>query len=191
MPWYSAHASLGELLVGRQIGLFHLVCYVRDGDRVFENLLDETPQGGGHGLQLRAHGPHRVRTPGAVGGLAPPAGRNSAPSRGLTAARPTGHQCQCGRVDAPSPSGRDLKLDALTTSPWGPDRLPLHRRGVSHWPRRPRPRTDAALTGNERKGLRAGVQSLARPNTAGPVGSARRIHPLEQAPPAVLLNSLF
>jgi predicted dithiol-disulfide oxidoreductase (DUF899 family) len=36
MPWYSAHASLGELLVGRQIGLFHLVCYVRDGDRVFE-----------------------------------------------------------------------------------------------------------------------------------------------------------
>jgi len=36
MPWYSAHASLDDLLVGRQIGLFHLVCYVRDGDRVFE-----------------------------------------------------------------------------------------------------------------------------------------------------------
>jgi predicted dithiol-disulfide oxidoreductase (DUF899 family) len=36
MPWYSAHASLDELLVGRQIGLFHLVCYLRDGDRVFE-----------------------------------------------------------------------------------------------------------------------------------------------------------
>jgi predicted dithiol-disulfide oxidoreductase (DUF899 family) len=36
MPWYSAHASLDALLVGRQIGLFHLVCYVRDGDRVFE-----------------------------------------------------------------------------------------------------------------------------------------------------------
>jgi predicted dithiol-disulfide oxidoreductase (DUF899 family) len=36
MPWYSAHASLDTLLVGRQIGLFHLVCYVRDGDRVFE-----------------------------------------------------------------------------------------------------------------------------------------------------------
>ena len=36
MPWYSAHASLGALLSGRQIGLFHLVCYVRDGDRVFE-----------------------------------------------------------------------------------------------------------------------------------------------------------
>ena len=36
MPWYSAHASLDTLLVGRQIGLFHLVCYLRDGDRVFE-----------------------------------------------------------------------------------------------------------------------------------------------------------
>ncbi|GAA4940969.1 putative dithiol-disulfide oxidoreductase (DUF899 family) [Nonomuraea thailandensis] len=36
MPWYSAQPSLGELLVGRQIGLMHLVCYVRDGDRVFE-----------------------------------------------------------------------------------------------------------------------------------------------------------
>src|ERR1022692_4214352 len=36
MPWYSAHASLDALLAERQIGLFHLVCYVRDGDRVFE-----------------------------------------------------------------------------------------------------------------------------------------------------------
>jgi predicted dithiol-disulfide oxidoreductase (DUF899 family) len=25
-----------ELFAGRQVGLFHLVCYVRDGDRVFE-----------------------------------------------------------------------------------------------------------------------------------------------------------
>jgi predicted dithiol-disulfide oxidoreductase (DUF899 family) len=36
MPWYSAKNSLDALLVGRQIGLFHLVCYLRDGDRVFE-----------------------------------------------------------------------------------------------------------------------------------------------------------
>ena len=36
MPWYSALDSLDALLVGRQIGLFHLVCYLRDGDRVFE-----------------------------------------------------------------------------------------------------------------------------------------------------------
>ncbi len=37
MPWYSAEDSLDALLVGRQIGLFHLVCYLRDGDRVFES----------------------------------------------------------------------------------------------------------------------------------------------------------
>jgi predicted dithiol-disulfide oxidoreductase (DUF899 family) len=36
MPWYSALDSVDALLSGRQIGLFHLVCYVRDGDRVFE-----------------------------------------------------------------------------------------------------------------------------------------------------------
>jgi predicted dithiol-disulfide oxidoreductase (DUF899 family) len=36
MPWYSAQPSLAELLVGRELGLFHLVCYLRDGDRVFE-----------------------------------------------------------------------------------------------------------------------------------------------------------
>ena len=36
MPWYSALPSLDQLLVGREIGLFHLVSYVRDGDRVFE-----------------------------------------------------------------------------------------------------------------------------------------------------------
>jgi predicted dithiol-disulfide oxidoreductase (DUF899 family) len=36
MPWYSAEPSLDALLVGRQIGLFHLVCYLRDVDRVFE-----------------------------------------------------------------------------------------------------------------------------------------------------------
>jgi predicted dithiol-disulfide oxidoreductase (DUF899 family) len=36
MPWYSAQASLDTLLVGRQIGVMHLVCYLRDGDRVFE-----------------------------------------------------------------------------------------------------------------------------------------------------------
>jgi predicted dithiol-disulfide oxidoreductase (DUF899 family) len=36
MPWYSAQDSLDTLLVGRQIGLMHLVCYLRDGDRAFE-----------------------------------------------------------------------------------------------------------------------------------------------------------
>lgn len=36
MPWYSAEEFLDALLEGRQIGLMHLVCYVRDGDRVYE-----------------------------------------------------------------------------------------------------------------------------------------------------------
>ena len=35
-PWYSAQDSLERLLPGREIGMFHLVCYLRHGDRVFE-----------------------------------------------------------------------------------------------------------------------------------------------------------
>src|SRR5450755_1964208 len=36
VPWYSAQHSLDTLLVGRRIGRMHIVCYVQDGDRVFE-----------------------------------------------------------------------------------------------------------------------------------------------------------
>jgi predicted dithiol-disulfide oxidoreductase (DUF899 family) len=36
VPWYSAFPARDELLSGRQLGLFHLVCYLRDGMRVFE-----------------------------------------------------------------------------------------------------------------------------------------------------------
>jgi predicted dithiol-disulfide oxidoreductase (DUF899 family) len=36
VPWYSAESSLDVLLVGRNIGRMHIVCYLRDGDRVFE-----------------------------------------------------------------------------------------------------------------------------------------------------------
>ncbi|WP_131742636.1 DUF899 family protein [Actinomadura roseirufa] len=36
LPWYSAQGSLDALLVGRRIGVMHLVCYLRDGDRVYE-----------------------------------------------------------------------------------------------------------------------------------------------------------
>jgi predicted dithiol-disulfide oxidoreductase (DUF899 family) len=61
VPWYSALPSLDELLVGRSVGMMHIVCYLRDGDRVFEtywttgrgteaaalsyHLLDLTPYG--------------------------------------------------------------------------------------------------------------------------------------------------
>ncbi len=36
VPWYSALPSLDELLVGRTAGMMHIVCYLRDGDRVYE-----------------------------------------------------------------------------------------------------------------------------------------------------------
>jgi predicted dithiol-disulfide oxidoreductase (DUF899 family) len=36
IPWYSAQPSLDTLLVDRELGLFHLVCYLRHDDRVFE-----------------------------------------------------------------------------------------------------------------------------------------------------------
>jgi predicted dithiol-disulfide oxidoreductase (DUF899 family) len=36
MPWYSALGSLDTLLVGRRVGMMHLVCYLRQGPKVFE-----------------------------------------------------------------------------------------------------------------------------------------------------------
>ena len=36
MPWYSAQDSLETLLVGRRVGMMHLVCYLRRGSDVFE-----------------------------------------------------------------------------------------------------------------------------------------------------------
>jgi predicted dithiol-disulfide oxidoreductase (DUF899 family) len=36
MPWYSAQDSLATLLVGRRMGMMHIVCYLRQGSTVFE-----------------------------------------------------------------------------------------------------------------------------------------------------------
>jgi len=36
MPWYSAQDSLAALLVGRRVGMMHIVCYLRQGSKVFE-----------------------------------------------------------------------------------------------------------------------------------------------------------
>jgi predicted dithiol-disulfide oxidoreductase (DUF899 family) len=36
IPWYSAQKSLDTLLVGRRIGMMHLVCYLRQESSVFE-----------------------------------------------------------------------------------------------------------------------------------------------------------
>ena len=36
IPWYSAKDSLDTLLVGRRVGMMHIVCYLRQGSKVFE-----------------------------------------------------------------------------------------------------------------------------------------------------------
>jgi predicted dithiol-disulfide oxidoreductase (DUF899 family) len=36
VPWYSAVGSLDKLLVGRRVNRMHIVCYLRQGNRVFE-----------------------------------------------------------------------------------------------------------------------------------------------------------
>jgi Bacterial protein of unknown function (DUF899) len=36
MPWYSAQPSVDALLGGRPSGTMYLVCFLRDGDRVYE-----------------------------------------------------------------------------------------------------------------------------------------------------------
>lgn len=36
LPWYSAEPSVQTLFAGRPVGMFHLVCYLRRGDRVYE-----------------------------------------------------------------------------------------------------------------------------------------------------------
>jgi predicted dithiol-disulfide oxidoreductase (DUF899 family) len=50
MPWYSAQASVNTLLVGRQVGLFHLVCYLRQGSHVFETYW--TTRRGGEAMDI-------------------------------------------------------------------------------------------------------------------------------------------
>jgi predicted dithiol-disulfide oxidoreductase (DUF899 family) len=36
IPWYSAQGSLETFLIGRQVGRMHIVCYLRQGSKVFE-----------------------------------------------------------------------------------------------------------------------------------------------------------
>ncbi len=36
MPWYSALGSLDKLLVGRRLSMMYIVCYLREGSKVFE-----------------------------------------------------------------------------------------------------------------------------------------------------------
>ncbi|MER9134498.1 DUF899 family protein [Mesorhizobium sp. M0768] len=87
MPWYSAQDSLDMLLAGRRIGMMHLICYLRQGAKVFETywtwmrgveamdncyrLLDLTVYGRQElwedsptGWPQRWEGKHRMRTNG-------------------------------------------------------------------------------------------------------------------------------
>jgi len=43
MPSYSAHGSLDTLLVGRRVGRMHLVCYLRQGSKVYETYWTTAP----------------------------------------------------------------------------------------------------------------------------------------------------
>ena len=69
MPWYSAQPSLDTLLVDRELGLFHLVCYLRDRDRVFETYWTNRRGVENMDYSYALDGPHCVRTPGALGRL--------------------------------------------------------------------------------------------------------------------------
>jgi predicted dithiol-disulfide oxidoreductase (DUF899 family) len=91
MPWYSAQDSLDALLAGREIGLFHLVCYLREGGRVFETYWTkrravEAMDYSYALMDLTVYGRQETWED------SPPAGHISAPTCGPTAARPPGHQ---------------------------------------------------------------------------------------------------
>src|ERR671915_261031 len=54
MPWYSVEKTAAQLLEGRDWQSFYLVCYVRDGERVFETYYTT-----GRGVEIMAP-PHGV-----------------------------------------------------------------------------------------------------------------------------------
>ena len=97
MPWYSApRSSLETLLVGRRIGMMHLVCYLRQGSQSLRDLLDVDARRRGNGQQLPPGRFDRVRTTGAVGGLA----------RRLAARVGRQQDSACVPMDVLSPNGR-------------------------------------------------------------------------------------
>jgi len=98
MPWYSAQDAVSTLLVGRQIGRMYLVCYLRDGDRVFETywttIRGVEAMDYSHALMdLTVYGRQEAWEDSPSGWLA------GDTSRERTAARRTGLAC-------PLPSGR-------------------------------------------------------------------------------------
>jgi len=51
MPWYSVQGSAAALLAGRRVNRFYLVCYLRQGDKVFETYWTN-----GRGVEVMAPG---------------------------------------------------------------------------------------------------------------------------------------
>ena len=83
MPWYSAQDSLDTLLVGRRVGMMHIVCYLRQGSDVFETYWTMDARRRGDGQQLPVARPDGLRAAGGVGGLA----RRLAATRGKSQKR--------------------------------------------------------------------------------------------------------
>ena len=115
MPWYSAQHSLGVLLAPPETARHDAPCVLPARRRArLRNLLDDHPRRRGNGQQLLAYGPHRVRTPGTVGGLAPRLAPTVATRRGrrYQEFRRSG-QCASAAVPrpdhAPSPDGSRLE----------------------------------------------------------------------------------
>ncbi|MDN5914345.1 MAG: DUF899 domain-containing protein [Pseudonocardia sp.] len=106
VPWYSAQPSLDALLAGREIGLFHLVCYLRDGDRVFET------------YWTRRRGVEAMDTSYALMDLT--AFGRQEPWEDSPAGRP--HRCPTGPPAGGAPEGPPVR--------WGPGGRP-----IAQWPR--------------------------------------------------------
>ena len=113
MPWYSAQA-LPRRAPRRAPHRPDAPRVLHAGRRPrLRDLLDDPPRRRGNGQQLRAHGPHRVRTPGAVGGLA----RRLA-TAGWTATHATNGRpiAQWSRLEAGPLRRSHRRENAMTTS---------------------------------------------------------------------------
>ena len=71
MPWYAAsRQSLETLLVGRKVGMMHIVCYLRQGDRSLRDVLDHAARRRDGRQQLPVARPYCLRAARGVGGFA-------------------------------------------------------------------------------------------------------------------------
>jgi predicted dithiol-disulfide oxidoreductase (DUF899 family) len=98
VPWYSAQSYLDVLLVGREVGRMHLVCYLRDGQRVFETYWTtlrgvEAMDSGYSLMDLTVYGRQEPWED------SPPAWPQSRTRRGPKAVHRIGHQRRRGRAN--------------------------------------------------------------------------------------------